>query len=63
MRKCNVCNRRKPNWFFKTPQKKTCRQCEFSWWRWFLRSLIKQRKLTINERIGNRLGYMGTMLL
>lgn len=63
MRKCNVCNRRKPNWFFKTPQKKTCRQCEFSWWRWFLRSLVKQRKLTAAERIGNRLGYMGTAFI
>ena len=41
---------------FQNTSKKTCDQCEFSWWRWFLRSLIKQRKLTL-ERIGNRLGY------
>ena len=60
MRKCNICGQKKLNIFFKNSKKKTCRHCEFRWYRSFLRYLVKSRKLSPIERIGNRLGYMGT---
>ena len=63
MRKCNVCKKKKPNLFYKTPKKKTCRSCERTWMNYFLRLLVKERKLTPIERIGNRLGYMGTAFI
>lgn len=63
MRKCNVCNQKRPEIFFKNKKKKTCRHCEFRWYRSFLRTLVKQRKLSPVERIGNRLGYMGTSFI
>jgi len=63
MRKCNVCNQKRPEIFFKSKNKKTCRHCEFRWYRSFLRYLVKQRKLSPVERIGNRLGYMGTSFI
>ena len=63
MRTCNVCNEKKPNWFFKTPKKKTCRKCEFSWWTYYLRSMVRTRQLTPGERMASRIGYMGAGFL
>ena len=63
MRKCNICKQYKPNFWFKTKKKKTCRTCERTWWNSLLRLLVKQRKLTPAERLGNRLGYMGTAFI
>jgi len=67
MRKCNVCKMKKPNFWFKKKSngdfKKTCRGCERTWWRGFLRMLVKQRELSPAERLGNRLGYMGTAFI
>ena len=63
MRKCNICGQKKLNIFFKNNKKKTCRHCEFRWYRSFLRYLVKSRKLSPVERIGNRLGYMGSGFL
>lgn len=63
MRKCNVCKQQRPNFWFKTKKKKTCRSCERSLWNGFLRILVKQRKLTAAERLGNRLGYMGSAFI
>ena len=67
MRKCNVCNKKRPDFRFKTKTngeyKKTCRGCERTWANWFLRLLVKERKLTPVERLGNRLGYMGTAFI
>ena len=63
MRKCNVCNQKRPDFFFKSKHKKTCRHCEFRWYRAFLRYLVKNRKLSPIERLGNRLGYMGTAFI
>lgn len=67
MKKCNVCKVRKPNFWFKKKEngdlKKTCRSCERTWWGGFLRMLVKQRELTPAERLGNRLGYMGTAFI
>lgn len=67
MRRCNVCGVKKPAFRFKKKQngeyKKTCRSCERTWANWFLRLLVKDRKLTPEERIGNRLGYMGTAFI
>ena len=63
MRKCNVCKKKKPNFFFKNKNKKTCRTCERTWVSYFMRFLVKQRQLTPAERMGNRLGYMGTAFI
>jgi hypothetical protein len=67
MKKCNVCKVRKPSfWYRRKPsgvRKLTCRSCERTWWGGFLRMLVKQRELTAAERLGNRLGYMGTAFI
>lgn len=63
MKKCNKCNKKKPDWFFKTKQKKTCKQCEFNWRRTFLRFLSYRRKLTSWEKFASRIGYMGAGFL
>ena len=62
MQRCNVCKNKKPKVFFKTG-KKTCKNCEKTFYRSFLRFLVLQRRLTPAERIGNRLGYMGTAFI
>ena len=59
-RECNKCNKIKPSHKFKHDNKKTCLKCEQRWYYSFLRSLVKQRKLSPMERIANRLGYMGS---
>jgi hypothetical protein len=58
-RKCNKCGNKYSDMHFKNAKKKTCRYCEFRWWRTILRSMVKDRKLSPVERIANRLGYMG----
>jgi len=67
MKKCNVCGYKKPMFRFKTKEdgskKKTCKSCERTWANSILRLLVKQRKLTPVERLGNRLGYMGTAFI
>lgn len=63
MRKCNVCKQKRPDWFYKTDSKKTCRKCEYRWWRNVLRLMVRDRKLTPIERMSSRVGYMGTGFL
>lgn len=63
MRKCNVCKKAKPNLFFKNKDKKTCRRCEFNWWKYYLRQMVKDRRLTPAERMASRIGYMGAGFL
>ena len=63
MRKCNVCKEKKPDWFFKNKKKKTCRKCEFNWWREILRLMVRDKKLSPAERLGVRVGYMGVGFL
>jgi len=63
MKKCNVCNRNRPEWFYKTDKKKTCRRCEYNWWRDLLRMMVRDRRLTPIERLASRAGYMGTGFL
>lgn len=63
MRKCNVCKKNKPNFRYKNDKKLTCRSCERTWVSYFMRLLVKQRRLTPYERLGNRLGYMGTAFI
>lgn len=67
MKRCNVCGYKKPEFRYKRKPdgslKKTCKSCERTWTNWFLRMLVKERKLTPAERIGNRLGYMGTAFI
>ena len=63
MRKCNTCKQYRPDFWYKTKKKKTCRSCERSLFSWLLRGLVKQRQLTPAERLGNRLGYMGSAFI
>jgi hypothetical protein len=62
-RECNVCGQIKKPHKFKHDGKKTCLKCETRWWRKFLRLLVKERRLSPQERIGNRLGYMGSAFI
>lgn len=48
---------------FKTKKKKTCRKCEYRWYRNILRMMVRDRRLTPLERMGTRIGYMGTGFL
>jgi len=67
MKKCNVCKKSKPKFRFKRKEdgtlKKTCKSCERGWWTHILRLLVKERRLTAAERLGNRLGYMGSAFI
>ena len=67
MRECNACGYKKPEFRFKTKddgtKKKTCKSCERTWLNRILRVLVKERRLTPRERLGNRLGYMGTAFI
>lgn len=62
-RRCNKCLKKYSDIHFKNERKKTCRYCEFRWWRTILRSMVKDRKLSPVERIANRLGYMGAAFI
>jgi len=48
---------------FYKKNKKTCRGCERTFTNWLLRLLVQSRKLTPIERLGNRLGYMGSAFI
>ena len=48
--------------FFKS-RKKTCRSCERTFGNWLIRLLVKERRLSPAERLGNRLGYMGSAFI
>lgn len=63
MRKCNVCGKEKKDNKFKHHKKKTCKKCEYRWWMRILRIMVHERRLTPAERLGNRLGYMGTAFI
>lgn len=63
MRKCNVCNKERPDWFYKNKKKKTCCRCEFKWYQRFLRFLVKEKKQTPLEKLAVRVGYMGVGFL
>ena len=58
MRKCNKCNKEKDISKFRK-NKLTCIKCEYRFKQRWLRSLVKDRRLSAIERISNRLGYMG----
>jgi hypothetical protein len=62
-RKCNKCNKEKAIKLFKHSKKLTCIQCEFRWYRAFLRYLSYKRKLSGYEKFASRIGYMGTGFL
>jgi len=62
-RECNVCGELKKSTKFKHEDKKTCTKCETRWWRKLLRLMVKERRLTPQERIGNRMGYMGSAFI
>ena len=51
-----------PNVFYKKG-KKTCISCERTWGNYLLRLLVKERRLPPAERLGNRLGYMGSAFI
>tara|TARA_S200000501_G_C20626078_1_gene656772 strand:- start:91 stop:468 length:378 start_codon:yes stop_codon:yes gene_type:complete len=62
-RNCNVCGKSKSFTSFKSPKKLTCKQCEFRWYRSFLRYLSYRRKLSPYEKFASRMGYMGAGFL
>ena len=62
-RKCNKCGKKLSDNKFKHELKKTCKSCEYRWWRVFLRTLVRERKLSPAERMASRIGYMGTGFL
>ena len=62
-RECNVCGKPKKSTKFKHENKKTCLKCETRWWRQILRTMVMERRLTPQERIGNRMGYMGSAFI
>ena len=62
MKKCNICKKKKPDFRFKKG-KKTCKGCERTWYNTLLRWMVKERRLTPAERLGNRLGYMGSAFI
>ena len=59
MRKCNICGNSRPEVWYKTKNKKTCRSCERGWRGFYYRYLVQQRQLTLFQRTASRLGYMG----
>ena len=63
MRKCNKCNKKRPDWWYKTSRKKTCRACEYRWYMDMLRIMVRDRQLTPIERMSSRVAYMGAGLL
>lgn len=67
MKECNKCGYKKPLIRFKKKEdgtyKKTCKLCERTIYNAILRNLVKERRLSPQERIGNRLGYMGTAFI
>jgi hypothetical protein len=62
-RECNVCGKLKRPEKFKHDKKKTCMKCEYRWYYRLLRALVLERNLTPAERLGNRLGYMGSAFI
>jgi hypothetical protein len=62
-RKCNVCGKKKYSNKFLHDKKKTCKSCERRWWMRILRMMVHEKRLTPCERIGNRLGYMGSAFI
>ena len=67
MKKCNICEHKKPDFRFKLKKdgkrKKTCKSCERTWWNSILRMMVAERRLSPIERLGNRLGYGGTSFI
>ena len=59
---CNKCNKSKLDVKFRKG-KKTCIKCEYRFKQRWLRSLVKERKLTPVERLSSRLGYMGSAFI
>lgn len=62
-KECNVCGKEKKLSKFKHNEKKTCKKCETRWWMRILRLMVHQRSLSPMERLGNRLGYMGSAFI
>lgn len=59
---CNKCNKKKSAIKFRQ-NKKTCVKCEYRFKQRWLRSLVKERRLTPMERLSSRLGYMGSAFI
>jgi len=59
---CNKCEKSKLSTKFRK-DKKTCIKCEYRFKQRWLRSLVKERKLTPIERLSNRMGYMGAAFI
>ena len=44
MRKCNICGSNRPEVWYKTKNKKTCRSCERGWKGFYYRYLVQLEK-------------------
>jgi len=63
MRSCNVCLKQKKDDKFKNLNKKTCKKCEYRFKQRVLRFLVGNKKLSLEEKLASRIGYMGSGLL
>jgi hypothetical protein len=63
MKKCNKCQKERPDSKFLTSKKKTCKKCEYRFKQRIMRMLVQNRRLSPTERIANRLGYMGSAFM
>jgi len=61
-KQCNKCGKSKLPTKFRDG-KLTCLKCEYRFSQRWLRSLVKERRLSPIERIANRLGYMGSTFI
>jgi len=63
MRSCNVCLKEKSYNKFKNLKKKTCKKCEYRFKQRILRYLVESRKISIEQKLATRIGYMGSGFL
>ena len=63
MRYCNKCLKNKANDKFKSDSKLTCKKCEYRFKQRILRLIVEDRKMSIQEKLSSRIGYLGAGLL
>lgn len=63
MRKCNKCLKEKSNDKFVNTKKLTCKKCEYRLKQRFLRMMVEDRRMSVQEKISSRIGYLGAGLL
>lgn len=63
MRYCNKCLKNKTDDKFKHKGKLTCRKCEYRFKQRILRWMVEDRKMSVQEKLSSRIGYLGAGLL